>query len=88
MKGDSYTGKDFIVRSTFKELDIVPVEFSISKLAKNLTHRISSQDLIHYLDKLKERTIKPFSDKRYIYIHRIDKIVILLTLHFVMDSAT
>ena len=66
-------GKDFIVRRTFQELNLVPVEFNICKLAENLPHRLSSQDLIHYLNKLKERALA-LPQHKFIYIRRIDKI--------------
>jgi hypothetical protein len=90
LKGESYSGKDFIVRQTFKELNVTPIEFNFCKLAENLPHRINSQDLIHYLDKLRDRALslensQPIVDslgdntdtqtKRYIYIRRIDKIL-------------
>lgn len=55
IQGESQTGKDYLVRYFFQEKGIIPVEFDICELCRQLKHRLSSQDFILYLEQLVEK---------------------------------
>lgn len=75
IKGEQYFGKDFIVQNFFQQNELHPVVFKLVDYTKTLTHRLNSQDLISYFDILVSSVLQQPSEKRYIYIRRLDKII-------------
>lgn len=75
IKGVVFSGKNFTVNAYFKDREITPISFDLCELATSLNHRISSQDVIKYLQLLQQRVME-IADKRrrVIYIRRFDRI--------------
>ena len=52
LQGDSHSGKHYIVKKFFRRKKITPIEFKIQDLCKYTNKRITSQDLVLYLESL------------------------------------
>jgi DNA polymerase III delta prime subunit len=79
VRGERFTGKDYVIQRFFRDHEITPVEFDLCDLSSNLSHRVNSQDITTYLQKLQEQAgAIADKSKRYIYIRRLDRIADIL----------
>lgn len=75
IRGERFTGKNYVIHRFFKDHKITPIEFDLCELSAGLSHRINAQDITVYLQKLQEKAEAiPDKQKRYIYIRRLDRI--------------
>lgn len=55
LKGDSCSGKHYLIKKYFEEKSIIPIEFSIQEFCRRYDHQITAQDLVRYFDYLTEK---------------------------------
>jgi DNA polymerase III delta prime subunit len=79
IRGERFTGKNYVVQQFFSDHAITPVSFDLCVLSAKLSHRINAQDIIMYLQELQDKVLQiADKTKRYIYIRRLDRIADIL----------
>lgn len=64
LRGESGSGKHFILQHFFKRKHINLINFSICDLCRDSSHQISSQDLVAYFDSLTKKALERLQENK------------------------